>query len=153
MRSQSGAGAALVPRLIVAFGSDRNRYQSAQELQNQSGIAPITKQSGKSQSVQSRRACPKFLKQTFHEFADHSRRWCPWAKAFYETKRAQGTGRHATLRALAFKWIRILFRMWKDRRPYNNQAYQQALANAQSPLAKLLNHTSNTIPEIAKNVT
>ena len=75
--SLPGAGAALVPRLIVAFGSDRSRYQSAQELQNQSGIAPITKQSGKSQSVQSRRACPKFLKQTFHEFADHSRRWCP----------------------------------------------------------------------------
>jgi transposase len=46
--SLPGAGAALVPRLIVAFGSDRERYQSAQELQNQSGIAPITKQSGKS---------------------------------------------------------------------------------------------------------
>lgn len=151
--SLPGAGAALVPRLIVAFGSDRERYQSAQELQNQSGIAPITKQSGKSQSVQSRRACPKFLRQTFHEFADHSRRWCPWAKAFYETKRAQGTGRHATLRALAFKWIRILFRMWKDRKPYNDQAYQQALAKAQSPLAKLLTNASSQNPEIAKHVT
>ena len=151
--SLPGAGAALVPRLIVAFGSDRQRYHSAQELQNQSGIAPITKQSGKSQSVQSRRACPKFLRQTFHEFADHSRRWCGWAKAFYESKRAAGTGRHATLRALAFQWIRILFRMWKDRKPYHDQAYQQALAKAQSPLAKLLPNTPSQNPENGKHVT
>jgi hypothetical protein len=43
--------------------------------------------------------------------------------------------------------------MWKDRKPYNNQAYQQALAKAQSPLAKLLPDTSSQNPEIAKHVT
>ena len=56
--SLPGAGAALVPRLIVAFGSDRERYESAADLQNQSCIAPITQQSGKSKSVKRRRACP-----------------------------------------------------------------------------------------------
>lgn len=150
--SLPGAGAALVPRLIVAFGSDRDRYQSAEELQNQSGIAPITKQSGQSQSVQSRRACPKFLKQTFHEFAEHSRRWCTWAKAFYEHKKAAGTKHQAAIRALAFKWIRILFRMWKERQPYDNSRYTQALAKANSPLTQRLNQLSPKNPESAKNV-
>lgn len=151
--SLPGAGAALVPRLIVAFGTDRDRYQSAEELQNQSGIAPVTKQSGQSQSVQSRRACPKFLKQTFHEFADHSRRWCPWAKAFYELKKTAGMKHQAAIRALAFKWIRILFRMWKTHTPYNDTLYSQSLAKSHSPLANRLNNNSSKTPEKSQNVT
>jgi hypothetical protein len=63
-------GDALVPRLIAAFGTDRERYSSAEQIQRCSGIAPITKQSGKSRYVYCRYACPKFLRQTFHEFAD-----------------------------------------------------------------------------------
>ena len=73
-RALPGAGDALVPRLIVAFGSDRDRYDSAEEIQCQSGIAPVTRQSGKSRRVSRRYACPKFLRQTFHEFADHARK-------------------------------------------------------------------------------
>jgi transposase len=152
-KSLPGAGPALVPRLIVAFGSDRDRFQSATELQNQSGIAPVTQQSGKAKSVHSRHACPQFLKQTFHEFADHSRRWSPWAKAFYQSKKASGMKHQAAVRALAFKWIRILFQMWKHRKPYDANHYSQALIQANSPLAKLLPHTASQNPEITKNVT
>jgi len=50
-RSLPGAGGALVPRLIVAFGTQRERYQSAYEMQCYSGIAPVTEASGKSQWV------------------------------------------------------------------------------------------------------
>ena len=32
------------------------------------------------------------------------------------------------IRSLAFKWIRILFRCWKEHRPYDEAAYQRALA-------------------------
>ena len=45
--SLPGAGAALVPRLIVAFGTYRDRYQSAYQLQCYSGIAPVKEASGK----------------------------------------------------------------------------------------------------------
>ena len=51
----------------------------------------------------------------------------------------------AAVRALAFKWIRILFQMWKHRKPYPDNHYTQALSKAKSPLAKSL--------EVAKNVT
>ncbi len=63
-----GAGPALKPRLIAAFGTDRKKFASAQDLQRLGGIAPVTKRSGKTCYVQMRWACPKFLRQTFHEF-------------------------------------------------------------------------------------
>ena len=72
VRSLPGAGAVLVPRLIVAFGTRRDRYDSAYEMQCYSGIAPVKEASGNSQWVHFRFACPKFLRQTFHEFAVHS---------------------------------------------------------------------------------
>ena len=60
----------LRPRLAVAFGTDRDRFQDASELQELSGIAPVTEQSGQSRWVHRRWTCRKFLLQTFHEFAD-----------------------------------------------------------------------------------
>jgi len=140
-QSLPGAGAVLVPRLIAAFGSDRERYESAEQIQNYSGIAPVTRESGKSRSVQRRRACPKFLRQTFHEFADHSRRWSRWAKAWYDQKRASGMKHQATVRALAYKWIRILFQLWKTRQTYSEERYIQALIKAKSPIAEFLKHS------------
>jgi transposase len=136
-QSLPGAGAVLVPRLIAAFGSDRDRYESAAQIQNYSGIAPVMKQSGKSRSVQRRRACPKFLRQTFHEFADHSCRWSHWAKAWYDLKRAAGMKHQAVVRALAYKWIRIIFQLWKKRETYSEQRYIQALVKKNSPIAEI----------------
>jgi len=74
-------------------------------------------------------ACPKFLRQTFHEWAIHSIGFSAWAKAYYEQQRAKGKPRNTLVRALAFKWIRILFRCWKDRKPYSEEVYRQALAH------------------------
>jgi len=137
-RSLPGAGDALVPRLIAAFGSDRDRYESAEEIQTQSGIAPITKRSGKSCLIVRRHACPKFLRQTFHEFANCARQWSGWSRAFYDLKRAAGMKHHAAVRALAFKWIRILFRLWKTRTTYSETLYLKQLQQKHSPLLKSL---------------
>jgi hypothetical protein len=62
-------------------------------------------------------------------------RYCSWAKAHYDALRARGKGHHAALRAVAFKWIRILFACWKQRTPYDPQRYLQALQRRGSPLA------------------
>jgi len=122
-----GAGAVLAPRLVAAFGTDRDRFQSAQQAQQLFGIAPVTEQSGKQRWVHWRWACPKFLRQTFHEFAGHSRHWCGWAKALYQRLRRCGKGHHAALRVLAFKWIRILFHCWKTRTGYDESIYLKSL--------------------------
>ena len=128
-----GAGPVLFPRLIVAFGTRRDRFQSAAELAAYSGIAPVTRQSGNSQSVHFRFACPKFLRQTFHEFAAHSVAKSQWARQFYEQQRNKGKRHHAVVRSLAFKWIRVLFRCWKDRRPYDEARYVESLERRREP--------------------
>jgi hypothetical protein len=132
--SLPGAGAVLVPRLIVAFGTQRDRFQQAHEMECLSGIAPVTKSSGRSKLVQFRRACPKFLRQTFHEFAACSIHQSEWARVYYDTQRRNKKSHHAAIRALAYKWIRIIFRCWKDNRPYDEQAYLEALHKRNSPL-------------------
>ena len=134
-----GAGAALAPRLLAAFGSRRERFGSAQEVQTTSGISPVRNQSGKRECVHVRWACPKFLRQTFHEFAAFSVRRSVWAKAFYEQKREQGKDHHAAVRALVFKWIRILYRCWQDSKPYEESEesrYLAALRRRGSPLVR-----------------
>ena len=133
-RALPGAGDVLVPRLIVAFGADRERFRSAEEIQSYSGIAPITKRSGQSCRVLQRLACPKFLKQTFHEFADQARRWSTWSRAYYDYKRSQGMKHHAAVRALAFKWIRIMFHIWKTRSTYSEADYIKQLGQKKSPI-------------------
>lgn len=137
-----GAGDALAPRLVAAFGTDRERFQGASEIQMLSGIAPVTKRSGKRCVVQRRWACPKFLLQTFHEFAGCSVPRCPWARAFYQQQRAAGKGHHASIRSLAFKWIRILYQCWKTRTPYSEQSYLACLQKRNAPLLAYLQTTS-----------
>jgi len=134
-----GAGEALGPRLLCAFGSDRGRFPHSVEATTFFGIAPITEQSGKSSWVHFRWACSKFVRQSFHEFAGHSVGFCDWARAFYDQQKARGKGHHAAVRALAYKWIRILFRCWKTRQPYDPQLYLLALARRGSPLATVKN--------------
>ena len=135
--SLPGAGAVLAPRLLAAFGADRERWESAADLQTFSGIAPVTQQSGKKRFVHRRLACPKFVRQTFHEFAASSIVWCDWAKAYYNHLIARGKGRHAALRALAYKWIRILFACWVNHTPYKEEIFLNSLARRGSPLSEL----------------
>jgi transposase len=141
-----GVGPVLLPRLIAAFGTRRERFQSAAELASYSGIAPVTRQSGRSKTVVARRACPSFLRQTFQEFAACSRTKCSWARAFYQRKRKAGLRHHAAVRALAFKWIRILFRCWKDRVPYDEARHVRRLEQRHSRPG------SNTAPECTPRV-
>jgi transposase len=132
--SLPGAGPALVPRLIVAFGTLRERFESAKEVQQLSGIAAVTERSGKSVQVHMRVACPKFLRQTFHEFASHSIAQSEWAQVFYTARRENRQKHHPAVRALAYRWIRIIYRCWKDRCPYDEQLYMRSLQRRGSPL-------------------
>jgi len=122
-----GAGPALAPRLLVAFGEQLERYPSAAALQKHAGIAPVLERSGKKKWVHWRWAAPTFLRQTFVEWAGQTVSQSQWAGAYYHQQRRAGKDHHAILRALAFKWIRILWRCWHDRTPYDEQRYQNNL--------------------------
>lgn len=136
-----GAGPTLAPRLLAAFGSDRNRFEYAAEVQQLSGVAPVTEKSGKACWVHWRWACSKFLRQSFHEFAGQSVLKSVWARAYYQQQRQRGKSHHAALRALAYKWIRIIYRCWKDRTPYDEATYFKSLQLRGSTLASALKST------------
>jgi transposase len=125
--SLPGAGPVLAPRLLAALGTERSRFQNALALSCYSGIAPVTEKSGKTQNwVHVRWSCPKFLRQSWHEFANCSRSFSPWAQACYEHCR-QKMDHHEAVRKLAYKWQRIVWRMWQDRQPYDEARYLRSL--------------------------
>ena len=136
--SLPGAGEVIAPRLLSAFGTDRSRHPAAQDMQTYAGIAPVVERSGKSCWTHWRWNCPKFLRQTFHEFAKNSIPYSAWARAYYEQQKQRGKGHNAAIRSLAFKWIRIIHRCWLTRTPYDEGLYLQALARRGSPLCALI---------------
>ena len=137
-RPLSGAGIVIAPRLLAAFGEDRDQYPRAEHLQRHAGISPITKRSGNTTWVHWRWQCPKFLRQTFIEYAAQTINKSAWAGAYYRQQRAKGASHQTAVRALAFKWIRILYRCWQDRTPYDESRYLEALRRSGSPLLKQL---------------
>jgi transposase len=129
-----GAGTVFAPRLLVAFGEQRDRYTSADEIQKYAGIAPVTERSGKTTWVHWRLQCPKFLRQTFVEWAAESIRHSFWARAYYQQQRDKGASHQAAVRALACTWMRILLRCWQTRTSYNAAVYRSALKQRGAPL-------------------
>lgn len=132
--SLPGAGHIQAPRLLVAFGEDRDRYANAAEIQRYSGVAPVVERSGNKCWVHWRIACPTFLRQTFVEWAGSTIPRSYWAGAYYQQQRKKGCSHRVAVRALAFKWIRIIYRCWKTRTPYDESAYLKALMRRNSPL-------------------
>jgi transposase len=141
-----GAGPVFAPRLMASFGTQRERYATAANFQCASGIAPVTKQSGKKRHVHRRYRCSEFFKQSLHEWAAESRFFSAWALAFYQMKRADGMGHHAAVRALAYKWIRVVWRCWQDRTVYQEAQYLAALRKAGSPIIAWMEKNSATVP-------
>ena len=135
--SLPGAGPVLGPRLLASLGSQRDRFGAATDLQHYTGIAPVTKRSGGSCYIHRRYLCPKFHKQSFHEYAKESILWSRWAAAYYLQQRTKGNPHHTAVRALAFKWQRIIWRCWQDRKPYDEPTYEAALRRNGSDLVKL----------------
>jgi transposase len=117
------AGPVMVPRLIAAWGTQPERFETSASMQSFAGIAPVVERSGKQMWTHWRWACPKFLRQTFHEWAWLSVRQSEWAREYYDGQRAKQKSHHAAVRALAFKWIRIIYSCWKNHCPYDEARY------------------------------
>jgi hypothetical protein len=133
-----GAGAVFAPRLLVAFGEQRERDASAEELQQYAGSAPVTERRGKQSWVHWRFQCPTFLRQTCVAGAAASTRHAFWAQVYDQQQRDKGKAHQGAVRALACKWSRILSRCWHERTPYDASPYLQALTRRGSSLIQNL---------------
>lgn len=141
-RSFPGAGANLAPRLLATYGTDRTRYRSAVEVNTAIGVAPVMERSGNQTWIHWRWHCPTFERQSVVEFAGQSVRHSQWAGIYYHEQIRRGKDHDAALRALGFKWNRILFRCWQNRVAYDESKYLAALERHGSWIAARLKKTA-----------
>jgi len=143
--SLPGSGRIHCARLLAALGTQRERFPTANALQTFCGIAPILFTTGnrKDPLTLRRKACPVFIKQSVHEWAAESIKHSLWAKAYYLRQRAKGKKHHTAVRALAYKWLRIIHRMWIERTRYNEQAYLDSLRRNGSSLITDIDKLAN----------
>jgi len=138
IKSFPATGKVFGPRLIAALGSDRERFESAHEMECYSGIAPVVDRSGKTAKTYRRYKCSTFIRQSFHEWANETTKHCLWARAYYVQCREKGKGHHQAVRSLAYKWIRIIYKCWKEQVPYDDGHYMSMLKKRGSNLIKLI---------------
>lgn len=134
-RDLPGAGRQLAPRLCVAFGPDRQVYPDPASLQKYAGLAPVRERSGQQLWTHWRWNAPTFLRQSFVEWAGQTVRYSAWARVYYQRMIQKGKKHAVILRALAFKWIRILWKCWQERIPYDEATYLKQLLKRKSPNA------------------
>ncbi len=134
-RDLPGAGPQLAPRLCAAFGADRAAYPDPAGLQKYAGLAPVREKSGGQLWTHWRWNAPRFLRQSFVEWAGQTVRYCQWARLYYQRMTRKGKQHAVIIRALAFKWIRILWKCWQDRTAYDETRYLKQLIHRKSPNA------------------
>lgn len=122
-----GVGPVFGPRLAAAFGTSEANFPTPESILCWSGVAPVKLQSGKTKVVLWRWARPKFLHQTFVEHARTSVFFSGWARQFFDSRIQKGWRKFRIYRALAFKWIRIFWRCWKDNVEYDEAKYLASL--------------------------
>jgi hypothetical protein len=132
--SLPGTGPCLAPRLLAALGEDRNRFTNAQQIQNYAGLSPVTERSGQKSWIHWRWQCSRFIRQSFIEWSAKSVHQSYWAGLYYAQQKAKGKSHQMAVRALAFKWVRILYKCWETKTPYDESKYLNALKERNSPL-------------------
>ena len=78
---------------------------------------------------------------SFFEYANQSVFHCTWAKLFLQEQIAKGKKHPTAVRALAFKWQRIMCVCWRDHTAYDETTYLNTLKQRGSPLASKIELT------------
>lgn len=133
--SLNRAGKRLAPRLLAEWGDNRDRFSSAKEVQALAGTSPTPYQSGKLSWPHFRWSCVKDFRYVMHLYAWQSTFSESWALAYYQQKRLQGKKHHEAVRLLANIWVRIIFAMWQNHEPYNQETFLTAQKAHQRKIA------------------
>jgi transposase len=124
------AGRVCAAQILAELGDVRGRFQTEEQLAAEAGVCPVTHASGKSRGVVFRWACNHRLRRALTCFADNSRHASPWAAAVYRGARHRGCDHPHAIRILARAWVRVLWRAWVDRTPYDPARHRAAAARA-----------------------
>jgi len=126
-----GKSGTTVPMLWAELGDAKSRWQSFRHLQAEAGGVPVTKASGKSRVVQFRFAGNKLLRYASYWLSFNSLNRCEWANKYYRDQRRKGHSHPQALRALGAKWLKIIFVMWRDHQPYDENLHLANIARQQ----------------------
>jgi len=113
------AGRVCAAQILSELGSVRERFDSDEHLAAEAGVAPVTYASGKSKAVTLRWACKHRLRAALTCLADNSRHANAWAASVYAKAKARGCDHPHAIRILARAWLRVIWRAWTDRKPYD----------------------------------
>ena len=117
-------------RLLAEIGDARGRFPTADSLACLAGVAPSTRQSGKTKAVTFRWSAEKELRDALCDFAGDSRKANPWAADLYARARARNHDHPHAVRILRRAWANIIWRCWQDGVAYDpdqHRALQRAL--------------------------
>ncbi len=117
-------------QMLAQWGDCRQAYDSPEAVAALAGASPVTKKSGKYQAVHFRWACDKRFRKAITTFADNSRHGSPWAAEVYGRAMARGCDHPHAIRVLARAWIRVIWRCWMDRLPYDPATHGAAARHA-----------------------
>jgi len=126
------AGRVCAAQILAELGSVRERFDSAERLSAVAGVTPVTKQSGKFRFVAFRWACNHRLRAAVTCLADNSRHASAWAADIYDRARARGCDHQHATRVLARAWLRVIWRAWTDRQPYDPERHVGAMLHLAS---------------------
>ena len=118
-KSLPGAGPILACKLLALFGDNKDRFDNSNGAQCLFGTAPKNYQSGPYHKVIMRRACNKSARAVLYAFAFTSLKFSGWARKYYDTQRAKGKTHSVAIRALSNKWVKVIYKLWKDEILYN----------------------------------
>jgi transposase len=121
------AGHLCAAQILSELGSVRERYADLEQLAGEAGVTPVTKESGKSKVVAFRWACNHRLRAALTCLANNSRHASAWAADVYAKARARGCHHSHAIRILARAWLRVIWRAWQDRQPYDAQRHAGAM--------------------------
>lgn len=119
-----GTNGPLTPaRLLAWVGDDRQRFPTAKTLQAVAGTVPITRRSGKTKIVEFRTACSHPLRSAVDDLARQSVRHSGWARAYFQEQIQRGHSSSRAYRALANRWMKIIWTLWQRREPYDEAVH------------------------------
>lgn len=106
-------------QIIGEVGPILQRTGSFDQLAAETGIAPVTRASGKSHTVAFRHATNRYARQALVTWIDNSRRGSTWADQRYTAARDRGQRHPHAIRTLGRTWLRIIWACWRDKTHYN----------------------------------
>jgi transposase len=121
------AGRICAAQILSELGTVRERFADVERLAAEAGVTPVTYESGKSKAVAFRWACNHRLRTALTCMADNSRHASAWAAAMYQRARCRGCNHPHAVRILARAWLRVIWRAWTDRQPYDVQRHTGAM--------------------------